>query len=423
MTDTDIKAKMTERWQHRSPIEQANQLAARQYGEEGNWDLPADVIPKRELLYLAVGIPDTASLPKSELRDATLQVYDEPGDAALRYGFGSGPAALRNWLALHRNHHEHSDVDENWFLMTNGSSGAIDLVVRSMIEPGDVIISESPTYMGTLSNFRGVGADIRYVPIDEDGMQTDKLDQLLTQLADEGKRVRLIYTISAFHNPTGVTLSLQRREALLDIAFRHDVMILDDEAYRELWYETPPPTALSTLSGGYGVITTGTFSKTIATGLRVGWIHADPQLLGLFIRMRYAMGQNGVAIRGVQNFLANGHYEPHLNKMRDIYRHKRDKLHKALLSEGVDQWLDWQAPNGGFYLWASLKNGLSAEALWRTAVEEGVAINSGKGFTPDPIHRQPCVRIAYAWTPVVQLPEAARRIRLACERISQGDVA
>ncbi|MFT5100800.1 MAG: 2-aminoadipate transaminase, partial [Planctomycetaceae bacterium] len=330
MTETDpntTKQLLATRWQARSPKDIGNQFSAPLFGTDGDWDLPRDIKPKKELLYLAVGIPDAATLPKKQLEMASQIVFAKPGDAALRYGFGLGPQNIRQWLANRRNQLDGADISADWFQMTNGSSGAIDLIVRSLINPGDVIVAENPTYMGTLHNFRGVGADIRFVSMDENGIDTDELATLLSDLKQEGKNVKLLYTISAFHNPTGWTLSEQRRQKILTLAYDHDVMILDDEAYRDLWFDEPPPPSFSTLAGGWGVVSTGTFSKTVATGVRVGWIQARPEILALFSHMRFAMGQNQVGLRAMSEFLDNGDFEPHLEKVREVYRRKRDTLH------------------------------------------------------------------------------------------------
>lgn len=409
------------RWQDRSPLDVANRLSAPLYGTPGEWDLPADITPRQELLYLAVGIPDAQSLPREQLAAALARVLEKPGDLALRYGFGMGPERIREWLAARRSEQEDSDVDASWFQMTNGSSGAIDLVVRSVIDPGDVIIAENPTYMGTLHNFRGVGADVRCVPVDDRGLDTDALRILLDELRNEGRRVKLIYTISAFQNPSGVVLSETRRKALLSLACEHDALILDDEAYRELWFDEPAPRALSALSQGWGVITVGSFSKTVATGIRVGFIHARPELLALFGRMRFAMGQNQVGLRAFGEFLTSGQYEPHVEKVRGVYQRKRDLLHQSMLQAGLAQYLDWVPPAGGFYIWAKLREDLDREALWRTAVSEGIAVNNGRGFTPEGESRH--VRIAYPWTPEENFAEAARRLRTACDRVAAGDSA
>ena len=413
---------MAARWSARSPKDVANDASTPLFGTAGEWDLPQGVTPKRDLLYLAVGIPDVASLPKEAMAAAAKRTLEKPGDAALRYGFGQGPSGIREWLAERRNRVEGTSVDADWFQLTNGSSGAIDLIVRSLINPGDVIIAECPTYMGTLHNFRGVRADVRYVPMDHNGIDMDALSDLLDDLGREGKTVKLIYTISAFHNPTGWTLSLDRRKRLLELAYQHDVMILDDEAYRDLWFDNPPAQAISALSAGYGVITTGTFSKTVATGIRVGWIHAQPELLALFGRMRFGMGQNQFGLRAFGQFLADGAFEPHLEKVRAIYQHKRDVLHAALTRE-VSEYLDWELPEGGFYIWAAPKGDIRVEDLWRTSVEEGIAVNPGSGFMPVEALGEERIRIAYPWTPEDQFDEAARRLRLACERVVAGDAA
>ncbi len=415
----EILEQLAERWSTRSPVEIANAASAPLFGTAGEWDLPKGVEPKRELLYLAVGIPDAESLPKAAFREAAEQVLARPGDLALRYGFGQGPTGVRDWLAARRSEQEDFFVTGDWYQLTNGSSGAIDLIVRSLVNPGDVIIAESPTYMGTLHNFRGVQADIRYVPMDQEGLDTDALAHLLDELTAEGKTVRLIYTISAFHNPTGVTLSAARRERLLELAYEHDAIVLDDEAYRDLYFDEPPPRALSAMAEGWGVITTGTFSKTVATGIRVGWIHARPELLSLFGRMRFAMGQNQLGLRIFGEFLANGAFEPHLEKMRGIYRRKRDLLHAAL-SQEVSEFMEWSLPEGGFYIWATLKGGLKAEDVWRAGVAEGVAVNNGAGFFANGSSGAECLRIAYPWTPEDQFAEAAQRLRLACEQTAAG---
>jgi 2-aminoadipate transaminase len=418
-----VQTALAQRWQGRSPKDFANEIAAPLLGSAGEWDLPADVTPKRDLLYLAVGMPDADSLPKQALAEAAEAILKKPGDLALRYGFGLGPEGIRSWLAERRSRLEQLPVDASWFQVTNGSSGAIDLVVRTLIDPGDVIISETPTYMGTLHNFRGVKADVRYVPVDDQGMDTTALAELLEALAGEGKRVKLIYTISAFQNPTGVTLPLERRIHLLALACQYDAIVLDDEAYRDLWFDEPPPRALSALAGGWGVISVGSFSKTVATGIRVGWVHAHPDLLGLFGRMRFSMGQNQFGLRAFGEFLARDEFDAHLERVRVVYRNKRDQLHQAMLDEGLDQYMHWQLPKGGFYFWARLRDDLDLRAVWRTAVEEGIAINSGAGFTPRSYADDAHIRIAFPWTPAADFPEAAKRLRLACQRVAAGDPA
>ncbi len=419
---TQLRERLAAHWQDRSPADIANRVAGPLYGSGSGWDFPDDLEPKHPLIHLAVGIPDAEALPKAALAEAFASEFDKPGDVPLRYGFGLGPTPLRQWLVERRNREEGVDIDETWYQVTNGSAGAIDNVVRSLIDPGDVIVAEDPTYMGTLANFRGVQADVRFVPVDHDGLDTEALAGILESVASEGKRVKIIYTISAFQNPTGGTLTLERRHQLLELARRHDAVVLDDEAYRDLWFDTPPPPALSTLADGWGVITVGTFSKTVATGLRVGWIQARPEFIDLFSKMRFGHGQNQLGLWGFTGFLESGGYEPHLEQVRSLYRDKRDAIHDAMQREVGDH-LQWDRPDGGFYLWPRLGDGLDELALWRTAHHEGVAINRGTTFMAAGSRQGPHLRIAYPWTPLDQLPEAARRLRIACERVLDGEPA
>jgi 2-aminoadipate transaminase len=426
----DPAAALAARWTGRDLSELASVPAVRLMNTPGEWDPPEGVEPKREPLYLSVGIPDSDALPRAQINAAMTRVMASDGDASLRYGFGQGYYPLRAWLAAHYTRTRQMEVGDEWFQLTNGSSGAIDLIVRSLIDPGDVIISESPVYMGTLHNFRGVAAEVVAVPMDEDGLRVDLVDQTIESLKNNGRRVKLIYTISSYQNPTGRTLTLERRKALLSVAARHGVLILDDDAYGELYYDQPPPPPMSTLGEGLGVITVGTFSKTVATGLRVGWIHASPDFIALFRRMRFAMGQNQMALRMLGELVTDGLYEPHVDAMRRLYKEKMEITANALTRHAGD-FLQFQPPLGGFYLWPSVVGGIASEALWRTCMEEGVQVNLGAGFYPHKSpHKSPDIhdggehlRIAYAWTPMEHLEEAARRIGIACQRVHKGESA
>jgi 2-aminoadipate transaminase len=419
-SEDDLAHRLQDRWSGLELRSIASAPAARMLDVAGEWDPPQGVVPKRPTLFLSVGIPDSATLPRQALNEAMAQVLAENGDASLRYGFGQGYFPLRAAIASGYARQHGARVDENWLQLTNGSSGAIDLVVRSLIDPGDVILCETPVYMGTLRNFRAVQARIEPIPVDHAGLVVDALDAKLARLAAEGARVKLLYTISSFQNPTGATLSLERRRAVLERSARHGFLVLDDEAYADLYYDATPLPSLTALADGHGVIAVGTFSKTVATGLRIGWVLARPDLLSLFSKMRFDMGQNQMALRMMANFLAAGVLEPHIETMRALYRRKMTTLADALERE-AGEFLTFSRPAGGFYLWTRLRAPLTATAVWRAAAEEGVAINPGGGFLPGPVDGE-YLRIAFAWTPLEDIPEAARRIAVACRRAAAGDV-
>lgn len=374
-------------------------------------------------MYLSVGIPDSDWLPRTELERAMRRVMSRKDDASLRYGFGKGYFPVRKYLAGQYNREKGVEATEEWFLLTNGSTVAIDLIVRALIDPGDVIVTETPTYMGSLSNFLGVGAEICPVSMDRSGLQVTELAQKIKVLKDKGKRVKLVYIISAFQNPTGLSMSLRRKKDLLRLAAEEGFLILDDDAYGGLYYDAPPSTCLAALSGGAGVLTVGTFSKTVATGLRIGWVYAHPDVLNIFSRVKFDMGQNQMALHMMGRFLEEGHLEPHVERMRTLYK-KKMTLTADLLKAQLADLVSFDRPDGGFYLWLKLKKGLTTKAVWRTACQEGISVNPGYNSFPDrPYEQGEYLRLAYSWTPMDQLEEGVLRLVAACRRVTRGDSA
>ena len=418
---TTLQESLRRKWAGRSFENLVSEATRTLMNARGDWDPPAGITPKQEPVRLAIGIPDSDTLPKDDLREAASRAIERPGDAAFSYGFGMGYAKLRSLIAERYAREKGLQVNEDWFQLTNGSAGAIDLICRTLIEPGDVIISESPTYMGTLRNFRGVLAEVAAVPMDEDGMIVDELEPLIERLSAAGKRIKLIYTISTFHNPTGATLSIDRRIRLLEIAAKHDILVLDDDAYGELYFEDQPPPSLSSLAGGYGVVTVGTLSKTLAPGLRIGWIHGEPEIVQLFGNMRFAMGLNQLMVRVIADYMEAGRLDNHIERARALYRTKMETLADAL-EHHAGEFIEFRRPIGGFYLWVDVnKGGLAASAVWRTAFEEGVAFTPGVNFFAD--RRDPDgerVRIAFPQTPIERMDEGARRFGEACRRVAAG---
>ena len=280
-----LRAALAQRWRTR-PLESMVSAAARAgMAQGGEWEPPAGVPRHPDLLALTIGIPDAHSLPRAQLSAALQEVLGRADDLALRYDMGQGHRALRELIAAGYARRDGTAWDPEWFQLCSGASGAIDLVVRTLIEPGDVILAEAPAYLGTLRNFRGALADVRSVPMDAEGMRVDALAEALRACKRGDRRVKLVYTISTFQNPTGRTLSLPRRRALLELTASEGVLVLDDDTYGELYYAggqgdeqrtRPALPTLSSLADGHGVITVGSFSKVLATGLRVGFVHAQP---------------------------------------------------------------------------------------------------------------------------------------------------
>jgi 2-aminoadipate transaminase len=417
------KDRLNQLWQKDRYVQLANSVTQRRLGAGSLWAPPEDIEPRKPLLYLSVGIPDSEWLPRKELDRAMRKVMSRKDDACWRYGFGKGYFPVRKYLTDRYIREKGLEATEEWFQLTNGSTVAIDLIVRALINPGDVIATETPSYMGSLANFLGVGAEICPVSMDRSGFNVSELAQKIKTLKDKGKHLKIVYVISTFQNPSGLSMSLQRKKELLQLAAEEGFLILDDEAYSDLYYGRPPSKSLAALSGGAGVVTVGTFSKTVATGLRIGWVFAHPDVLNLFTRMKFDMGQNQMSLHMMGRFLDKGCLEPHVERMRALYK-KKMTLATDLLKTHLSDLVTFKPPEGGFYLWVKLKKGLTSKAVWRTATQEGVSINPGYTFIPVPEQeKEEYLRIAYSWTPLDQLEEAVLRLASACRRVAHGEAA
>ena len=393
-------------------------------GSSTDWGLPADIEPKVPPITLGGGIPDPDSLPRQQLLESMSRTINVPTDEPLRYGGGGGYEDLRHEMAKRFNKERGANVTAEHFLMTNGSAGAIDLVCSAYLSPGDTVITERPTFSGSVRTFRGHQANIVTIPIDDNGMCTDQLEDTIDKVTKDGSRVKIIYTIATFHNPAGISMSQDRREELLRIAAKHQILVVDDEAYAELYFpSTQLPTDLSTLSGCHGVISVGTFSKIIATGLRVGWIHGDPRVLDHVLRMRFDMGNSPLLHHMLTDFMSSGQLDEHIISMRSLYQEKCSALANGL-RDYCEPYLTFKEPLGGFFMWINLQHGLDPKSVQAAAVEEGLIAPSGHAFFP---HQEEMdsrsIRLAYSWAQKADLEEAAKRLGRACERVAAGDIS
>ncbi|MCK9486411.1 MAG: PLP-dependent aminotransferase family protein [Dehalococcoidia bacterium] len=390
-------------------------------GTPTDWGLPSDVRSVVPPITLGGGIPDPGSLPRQALMEAMQRALDTgDDDAPLRYGGAMGYDPLRQLLADRYTRDRGYPVTRDHFLLTNGSAGAIDQVAAALVSPGDVIITEAPTFSGSVRTFRGHQADIVTIGMDDDGMLVDDLEPLIERIHAQGRRVKLIYTIASFHNPMGVTLSDERRHRLLRIAARHGIFVVDDDAYGDLWFhEATRPQPLSSLAECQGVVTVGTFSKIVATGLRVGWIHATPDVLDRVVRVRFEMGNSPLLHRMLFEFARDGGLDSHINTVRKIYARKVEVLGSAL-TEYCEPYLTFRKPGGGFFLWVDLAEGLDGAEVQRTAAEEGLIAPAGMAFFPDRQDTGDHIRLAFSWVDDDELREAARRLAHACEKVANG---
>lgn len=339
------------------------------------------VASRPEVVSLAGGMPYVAGLPTDVLDDVLDSVMRDHGPAALQYGSGQGVPRLReqilDLMALEGIRGSSEDV-----VVTTGSQHALELVAKLFLDPGDVVLAEGPSYVTALVIFKSFQADVQHVAMDEHGLIPEALRQRIAALEAAGARMKLLYTIPNFQNPTGVTLSMQRRIEILEICREHGILVLEDNPYGLLWFDTPSPKAMRSVDED-GVIYLGTFSKTFAPGLRVGWALAPHAVREKLILANEAavLSPSSFSQYVVSEYLDRIDWRAQIDTFRDIYRERRDAMLSAL-SEHLPK-LSWTEPDGGFYVWLELPDHLDARAMLPRAVKELVAYTPGTAFFAD----------------------------------------
>jgi 2-aminoadipate transaminase len=362
---------------------------------------------------LNAGVPDAASLPAAELAAAAARALERDAAGALTYGGALGYAPLREWLADRLARESNLLVTADHLTLTSGSAHAIDNIAAAFIASGDVVITGAPTYPGAIRAFRARGARIVDVPQDDDGIEMVSLAAALERQRSIGAPAKLIYVVANYDNPTGSTLPVHRRRELALLAARYHALVVEDDAYTGIDLEGPPPTSLYEIAHGGGILRVGTFSKTIATGLRVGWVLADPVIVRALAFMRFDNGSSPFVQRTVYEYLQTGNYDPHVDSLRAIYRERRDTALAAVL-EHCSDYMECSPPSGGFFLWLRLKQGLDATRLFQAANEFGVAITPGRGYFPNG-GGDDHIRLVYSALPPDQLRTAIGLLGRACE--------
>jgi DNA-binding transcriptional MocR family regulator len=327
------------------------------------------------IIELAVGEPDPALLPRDLIRAAAGRALADPGDALLSYGSREGPARLREAVARRAATTEGLRQGAGDLLVSAGNSQALELTLATLTTPGDVVLVEDPTYHLALGIVRDHPVEVVAVPLNGEGIETDALEAVLARLRKTGRRARLLYTVPTFDNPTGVSLAEPRRRRLLELATAHDVVVVEDDVYRELTYDGPAPLSLRATDTSAPVVRLGSFSKSLAPGLRLGWIDARADL-------RERLAGAGVLESGgcvaqfaagvVARVLETEDYDAHVAILRRTYTARRDALVRAL-REHLPAGYRFAVPAGGYFVWVALPDGLSASELLPRAEALGVS--------------------------------------------------
>jgi len=340
------------------------------------------VVSRPEIVSFAGGQPAVEALDMGVIEDIAARVIRDQGATALQYGGGQGHAGLREQLVeVMRAEGVPGHADD--LVVTVGGQQALELVTKCFVNPGDVVVAEGPTYVGGLGALSSHQADVRHVPMDEHGMQVDLLPDLLDRLDAEGRTVKFVYTIPNFQNPAGVSMSLERRRALVEIAEQRDLLILEDNPYGLLDFEGRTLPSLAELAPER-VIYVSTMSKTFAPGARIGWVAAPRPVRDKITLLREAgdLCQSNLTQLVVERWLAETPWRDQVKRFREIYRERASALLGAL-DEHAPDGVTWNVPVGGFYVWVELPPGLHSGDLLAKAINHRVAYVPGRGFYAD----------------------------------------
>ena len=392
--------------------------------------LLADVVAlsaRSDVISLAAGTPDPALYPVEEFCRLLAAQLRADGGRLLQHcpieGLDSLRASLalwlsRRWQGVQAAHgiagRQRVDLAPEQVLVLSGSQQGLWLVARTLLAPGEAVLVEMPTYLGALRVFAAAGLRVVGVHCDREGMLPEALHAAL-----ERYRPRLIYCLPTFQNPSGSTMSLGRRQSLLELARRYQTPILEDDPYGELFYGDEPPPPLASLDQNGSVLYLGTCSKILFPGVRLGWMVAPRAVidqLGL-LRQYIDLHANTPAQAALDGLLREGVLDTHLERVRQCYRQKRDLLAESLSMSGRGL-MRWRTPEGGYYLWCALEGGLRTRDLQEEAARLGVAFVPGDAFYPG-VGGEDHVRLNFTGPDVASLEEAARRLGVALERLSR----
>ena len=336
------------------------------------------ITARPEVISLAGGLPDTSCFPSEDVAALMARVAADASARALQYGPTDGMDELKDCI-VQVMAEEGMDVGADELLITTGGQQVIDLVCKTLIDPGDVIVAEGPTYPGAVPTFGAYQADVVQIEMDADGMRVDLLEETLDRLEADGRTPKFVYTVPTFQNPAGVTMSLERRRELVRIAKQRELFVLEDNPYGLLRYEGEALPPLYALDGGEFVIYLGTFSKILSPGLRLGWTAAPRPVLE-----KLNLGKQGVDLCSstfsqffVIEYFRSRDWRRLLGSFRDVYRRRRDVLLEAL-EEHLPAEAEWTRPDGGLFIWATLPSYLDTTDLLARALREHVAFVPGR---------------------------------------------
>jgi len=364
---------------------------------------------KPEIISFAGGLPSPTTFPVEDLKRIFNKVMDGNAASALQYGATEGDTDLRKALTKSYQN-DGMDITEENVLITTASQQGLDLLAKVFVNRGDKVIVGLPSYLGGLQAFNAYGADMIGVKLDDHGMRADKLEETLARLDKEGTKPKFIYTIPDFQNPAGITMPNERREEIIRIAKKYDVLLVEDSPYREIRFEGEHQKRMYALDNTGHVITLGTFSKIFVPGFRIGWMIAHKDIINKFV-----IAKQGVDLctspfvqRLAARYVMEGYFDKNIKKTIKSYHEKRDLMLKGF-EENMPKEVSWTKPEGGLFLFLILPEYLDAADLFKKAVKQNVAFVVGSAFHCDGSGKN-TMRINFSYVSKEQNVEGVKRL-------------
>lgn len=360
---------------------------------------------RSEIISFAGGLPAPELFPIEELKAVATEVLEEMGTQALQYSTTEGYNPLREKIAKRM---EKVGVTTNFenILVTSGSQQGLDFAGKIFLNPGDFVVCESPSYLGAINAFKAYQCGFIEVETDDEGMVIEDLERKL----ETAENVKMIYVIPDFQNPSGRSWNLERRKELLRVAKAHNLPIVEDNPYGELRFEGETKPSIKSMDEDGRVIFLGTFSKTFCPGLRIGWVCAEEEVLSKFIMVKQGadLQSNSMSQRELNVFLDNYDLDAHVERIRQVYKHRRDVMLEAMAREFPKE-VTFTHPEGGLFTWCVLPEHMDAKVLMEKALEKNVAFVPGGSFFPNG-GRENAFRMNYSNMPEDKIVEGVKRI-------------
>ena len=367
---------------------------------------------KPEIISFAGGLPSSKSFPVEDLKEVITEVMENEAEVAFQYSATEGDKILRKELSKHSRKSGIECSEEN-ILITTASQQGLDLLAKIFINRGDKVILELPSYVGGLGAFNAYGADMIGIPMDQEGISSKLLRNKLIKLLSKGEKPKFIYLVPDFQNPAGVTISLNRRKEIIEIAHEFDILILEDSPYRELRFEGEPVPSIYSLENQGHIILLGTFSKILAPGFRIGWVVAHTDIINKLVIAKQSadLCSSTFSQRILGRFLEKGYLEKNIEKVKKMYRKKRD-----LMIEGFEKYMpegvSWTTPEGGLFLLVTVPKYIDTDKLFDYALKYNVAYVIGSAFhCDDSGHNTMRINFSYA---------SEEQIKIGVERLAKA---